>query len=211
MVSYMDYTSPQTKFSFDMNKSRLFTKDQNNYINVLGTAQLNTLENMSLLDIFLSQTNVIEPHIHQNAAELVYCISGSAIVSMLNPFTKQIQNYRITPGKVANVPQGWWHYEVAEVDHTHLLAIFDAPTPEFVLGSDLLRLTPAHIMAHTYCLDENQWKNTVAPIKESTIIGPPKHCNQRETVQQPAHTSHAQMHQQPYQQHYYPQYYRGFY
>ncbi|QVY63554.1 cupin domain-containing protein [Cytobacillus gottheilii] len=207
----MDYTSPNTNFSFDMNKSRLFTKDRNNYINVLGTAQLNTLENMSLLDIFLSPNNVIEPHIHQNAAELVYCISGSAIVSMLNPFSKQIQNYRITPGKVANVPQGWWHYEVAEAANTHLLAIFDAPTPEFVLGSDLLRLTPAHIMAHTYCLDENQWKNTVAPIKESTIIGPPINCSQREHLQHPAHTSHAQMHQQPYHQHYFAPYYRGAY
>jgi hypothetical protein len=52
--------------------------------------QLNTLENVSLLDIFLSANNVVEPHYHQNAAELVYCISGAATVSMLNPFTKQI-------------------------------------------------------------------------------------------------------------------------
>lgn len=78
MVSNMDYTSPTTQFTFDINKSPLFIKDNKNYINILGIKQLNTLENVSLLDIFLSTNNVVEPHYHQNAAELVYCISGSA-------------------------------------------------------------------------------------------------------------------------------------
>jgi len=177
MVSYMDYTSPSAQFTFDLNKSPLFKKDNKNYINVLGLKQLNTLKNVSLLDIFLSTNNVVEPHYHQNAAELVYCISGSATVSMLNPYTKQILNYTITPGQVANVPQGWWHYETALADNTHLLAIFDAPTPEVILGSDILKFTPANIMAHTYCLDENQWKQAIAPVKPSTYIGPYKDCS----------------------------------
>ncbi|WP_026567207.1 cupin domain-containing protein [Bacillus sp. UNC41MFS5] len=179
MVSYMDYTSPSTQYTFDVNKSPLFIKDNQNYINVLGVKQLNTLENVSLLDIFLSTNNVVEPHYHQNAAELVYCISGSATVSILNPFTKQILNYTITPGQVANVPQGWWHYEIAGVDNTHLLAIFDAPTPEVILGSDILKFTPANIMSHTYCMDDKQWEQVIAPIKPSTYIGPYQDCNQR--------------------------------
>lgn len=173
----MDYTSPSTQFTFDLNKSPLFIKNNQNYINVLGIKQLNTLENVSLLDIFLSTNNVVEPHYHQNAAELVYCISGSATVSILNPYTKQILNYTITPGQVANVPQGWWHYEIALVDNTHLLAIFNAPTPEVILGSDILKFTPSNIMSHTYCLDENQWKQTIAPIKPSTYIGPYTDCS----------------------------------
>lgn len=173
----MDYTSPSTQYAFDINKNPLFKKDNKNYINILGIEQLNTLDNVSLLDIFLSTNNVVEPHYHPNAAELVYCISGSAIVSILNPFTKEILNYKITPGKVANVPQGWWHYEVATVDDTHLLAIFNAPTPEVILGSDILKFTPSNIMAHTYCLDEKEWSKTVSPVKPSTYIGPYKECN----------------------------------
>jgi Cupin len=132
---------------------------------------------VSLLDIFLSTNNVVEPHYHQNAAELVYCISGSAIVSILNPFTKQLISFKITPGQVAKVPHGCWHYEIALQDDTHLLAIFDAPTPEVILGSDILKFTPANIMAYTYCLDENQWKQAIAPVKPSTYIGPYKDCN----------------------------------
>ncbi|WP_054636113.1 cupin domain-containing protein [Thalassobacillus sp. C254] len=177
MSSPIDYTSPTAQYTFDVNTSPLFKKDPNNYINVLGVNQLNTLENVSLLDIFLSNGNVVEPHYHQNAAELVYCISGAANVSMLNPFTKQLQTYSITPGQVANVPQGWWHYEIATMNNTHLLAIFDAHTPEVILGSDLLKFTPANIMAHTYCMDQQEWKNVTAPVKPNTYIGPYSDCN----------------------------------
>ncbi|WP_082651918.1 cupin domain-containing protein [Gorillibacterium timonense] len=172
----MDYTSPDVKFSFDLRNSRLMAKDSDNYINILSVQQLNTLGNTSLLDIFLSKSNVVEPHIHQNASELVYCVSGSAVVSLINPFTKKLLNFPIRPQQVANVPQGWWHYEVALEDDTHLLAVFDAPVPEFVNGSDILRLTPAEILSHAYCLDEALIKEALAPIKDTVIIGPPKDC-----------------------------------
>lgn len=203
MVSYMDYTSPAAQFTFDVNTSPLFQLDNNNRINVLGIQQLNTLENVSLLDIFLSTNHVVEPHYHQNAAELVYCISGAATVSLLNPFTKQIQNYPITPGQVANVPQGWWHYEIATVDNTHLLAIFDAPTPEVILGSDILKFTPTHIMAHTYCMDENLWKQAIAPVHPSTYIGPYANCNPPNQKQLPTPNAN-----QPAQHPSYPPQYR---
>ncbi|MGG4042677.1 cupin domain-containing protein [Bacillus smithii] len=216
MVLYMDYTSPHTQFTFDVNKSNSFTKDKHNFINVLGIDQLNTLENISLLDIFLSKNNVIEPHYHQNAAELVYCISGAAVVSLFNPFTKQIHNYPIKPGQVANVPQGWWHYEVATKDHTHLLAIFNAPTPEVILGSDLLKFTPPNIIAHTYCLNENEWKKTIAPIQPNTFIGPYKNCHREQYQNDQARlTRHSQNeirhsphypYYQPYQQHHHSGY-----
>ena len=177
MSSNFDYSSPTAQFAFDLNKSTFFKKDHNNFINVLGIQQLNTLDHTSLLDIFLSKNNVIEPHYHQNAAELVYCISGAITVSILNPFTKQLLHFPITPGQVANVPQGWWHYEVATADNTHLLAIFNAPTPEVILGSDILKLTPANIISHTYCIDEHQWEQAIAPVKPSTFIGPYTDCN----------------------------------
>ncbi|GGE59553.1 cupin domain-containing protein [Priestia taiwanensis] len=210
MASSMDYTSPSTQYTFDVNKSPLFIKDNANYINVLGVKQLNTLENVSLLDIFLSANNVIEPHYHQNAAELVYCISGAATVSMLNPFTKEVLHYTITPGQVANIPQGWWHYEIASVDNTHLLAIFDAPTPEVILGSDILKFTPANVMSHTYCIDENLWKQATAPINPTTYIGPYKNCNtgNKHTPNQYINKQYQQQTQYVphYSNSYYPQY-----
>ena len=82
MTVELDYTSPNVKYSFDLNQSPLVKYDQHNLINVLGKKQLNSLDQVSLLDIYLSKSKVVEPHYHQNAAELVYCIDGSAAVSM---------------------------------------------------------------------------------------------------------------------------------
>lgn len=197
----IDYSSPTTQFTFDVNENTSFKKDDQNFINMLSIDQLNTLENVSLLDIFQSVDNVIEPHYHQHATELVYCISGATTVSLLNPFTKQIQDYPLTPGKVANVPQGWWHYIVATADNTHFLGIFNAPTPEVILGSDLIKLTPAHIMAHTYCMDQNQWEKVIAPVIPSTFIGPPKNCNksnENTSYQDPSYSSQHTQRMHPY-------------
>ena len=131
------------QFFFDLNKSPLFIKNPQNLINVAGQKQLNTLHNVSLLDIFLSRGNIIEPHYHQNATELIYCISGSVTVSILNPLSKQIMNFTLTPGKIVNIPQGWWHYIVTLQYHMHLLAIFDAPNPEVILGTKYPKFTSA--------------------------------------------------------------------
>lgn len=198
-ASYMDFTSPSVRYTYDMSNNPFFKKDSQNYINSLSVKELNTLGNASLLDIYLSTGNVVEPHIHQNASELVYVISGAVIVSIVNPFTKELLNFTLTPGQVVLVPQGWWHYEMATVDNTHLIAIFDAPVPEFIGGSDLLRLTPASVFAHTYCLDEAKVKDTLAPITDTVIIGPPNDCSLQEQVQgQMKHPQHLSHHNQHY-------------
>ncbi|PEK98130.1 cupin domain-containing protein [Bacillus sp. AFS017336] len=201
----LDYTSPSIQYTYDLNKNHAFVKDNQNVINQLSVNEMNSLDNLSLLDIFLSVSNVVEPHYHQNSSELVYCIAGSAVVSILNPYTKQLLNFPITPGQVANVPQGWWHYEIATVDNTHLLAIFNAPSPDVILFSDLLKFTPTNIVSHTYCLDENQWKTATASLQPSVFIGPPKNCNQQ--VQQSRQESVDQYNQKYYHQHYYQQRY----
>ncbi|RIX47269.1 cupin domain-containing protein [Paenibacillus nanensis] len=176
-TSYMDFTAPTAQFTYTLANNPFFRKDDRNVINSLSVNQLNTLGNASLLDIFLSKSNVVEPHIHQNATELVYCVSGAAVVSIINPFTKELLNFPIAPGQVANVPQGWWHYEIASEDNTHLIAIFDAPVPQVIFGSDILRLTPASVLAHSYCLDEAKVKDALAPLTETVVIGPPNSCN----------------------------------
>jgi quercetin dioxygenase-like cupin family protein len=173
----MNYTSPEVQYFFDVNQNRLFTRNDCNFINRLGRDNLNTLGNNSLLDIYLSKGHVVEPHYHQNATELVYCISGSACVSLINPFNNKRSDIPITPGQVANIPQGWWHWEEATSNDTHLLAIFDAPYPEYIFGSDLLTKTPPEVFAHTYSLNEKQLKKTLAPLKNQTIIiGPTDEC-----------------------------------
>ena len=96
--SYTDLNPGNLQFTFNLNNDVFYKKDDDNYINRLSVKDVNTLGNSSLLDIFLSRGNVVEPHYHQNASELVYCISGSAVVSLLNPFTNEFLHFPIDPG-----------------------------------------------------------------------------------------------------------------
>ena len=172
MSSTFDYESSDAQFTFDVNTNPLFRKDTENYINKLSVDQLNTLNDLSMLDIFLGKDSIIEPHYHPNASELTYCISGSAIISIMNPFTKVFHHYAITPGQVVNIPQGWWHYQIAYSPNTHLQGIFNTGNPEVILGSDILTATPADVFAYSYGLDVNEWKAVTDNIKPSTLIGP---------------------------------------
>jgi quercetin dioxygenase-like cupin family protein len=186
---YMDYTSPNVQYFFDLNQNRLFTRNADNFINRLDRDNLNTLGDVSILDIYLSKGHVVEPHYHPNATELVYCISGAAAVSLINPFNNIVLSIRIAPGQVANIPQGWWHWEVALEDGTHLLAIFDAPYPEYILGSDILTKTPVEVFAHTYCLDPELVRRTLQPLhNETIIIGPTDACRQAAQMQKQQQT-----------------------
>uniref|UniRef100_UPI00403F87D2 cupin domain-containing protein n=1 Tax=Sporosarcina sp. FSL W8-0480 TaxID=2954701 RepID=UPI00403F87D2 len=174
-----DFKDSKSTYAFDLSKSRFFTKNDGNYINVLGNEQMKTLGDTFLLDVFLSAENGVEPHYHFNASEVIYCISGETIVSMINPTTKEVKAYRIRPQQAVNIPQGWWHYFTASVDNTHVLTIYDTHKLETVWGSDILRLTPSQEFANAYCLDERQIQQALSPIKGTVIIGPPKDCNEK--------------------------------
>ncbi|ARF13339.1 MULTISPECIES: cupin domain-containing protein [Sporosarcina] len=169
----MKMISNNPQYAANVNTSPFFKKNDKNFINILSSKQLNTLDHLSMLDIFLSKDHIIEPHYHPNASELTYCVSGSATISMMNLDTKIFQHYKIVAGQVVNIPQGWWHYQIAHTDDTHLQGIFNVNIPEVVLGSDILTATPADVFAYSYGLDEQQWAANVKAISPSQLIGPP--------------------------------------
>ncbi|PIC55937.1 cupin [Sporosarcina sp. P12(2017)] len=169
----MKMISNNSQYAANVNTSPFFKKNDKNFINILSSKQLNTLDHLSMLDIFLSKDHIIEPHYHPNASELTYCVSGSATISMMNLDTKIFQHYKIVAGQVVNIPQGWWHYQIAHTDDTHLQGIFNVNIPEVVLGSDILTATPADVFAYSYGLDEQQWAANVKAISPSQFIGPP--------------------------------------
>lgn len=176
MAHNIDFTNSNLHYAYDMSQSRFFTKNQENYANLLSVEQLPAIGGASLIDVFLSAGNMVEPHYHWNSTELIYCITGEVIATLINPFTKELKNIRIQPQQVVAIPQGWWHYFAASVDNTHVLTIYDAPKPETVWGSDILRLTPPEVFAHSYCLNKEQLEQVLGPIQETVIIGPPADC-----------------------------------
>jgi oxalate decarboxylase/phosphoglucose isomerase-like protein (cupin superfamily) len=131
------------------------------------------MQNLGLLDIYLSKEHSVDAHWHPNAAELVYVVQGEATISILNPFTLQILSYRVKPPQTVYIPMGWWHWEIATMDHTHLLAIFDNSATQTVFGSDVLRKTPPEVFQKIYGMNAEQFAEVIKPIKETVVIGPP--------------------------------------
>lgn len=168
------------KFTYDMSDNLLFKKDEENYIDALGIQQLNTIGNIYFLDIYLSANNYVDLHYHPNASELTYCISGGVEVSFINPNTNEWQQFNLKRGDVVSIPQGFWHCARATEDNTHLLATHDTNNLQTIFGSDILRITPAEVMADIYCLDESELAHVLQPIDKTIVIGPPVDCTRPE-------------------------------
>ncbi|RYL86842.1 cupin domain-containing protein [Sporolactobacillus sp. THM19-2] len=127
-------------------------------------------------NIHMTRGIIIQPHWHTNVSEMIFIISGSVITSVFNPFTQKMMSYQVGPGQVSMLPKGWFHWIIALTDDVHLLTIFDQPTPDVVFGSDFLRLTPPEVMHRAYCVPPVTYAQAVAPIRQSTILGPPAGC-----------------------------------
>jgi oxalate decarboxylase/phosphoglucose isomerase-like protein (cupin superfamily) len=56
----------------------------------------------------LERGGVHEPHWHPNAAELSYCISGNAKMTIFSP-NAICDTFTISPGLLTFVPRGYWH------------------------------------------------------------------------------------------------------
>ncbi|WP_232695927.1 cupin domain-containing protein [Brevibacillus daliensis] len=168
-----ELSSPSLNLCFDLRTAPFFQKNAQNFILQQFAKQLPVMQNLGLLDIFLSKGNSVECHWHPNAAELVYVIQGEAIVSILNPFTLQILTYCVKPPQTVYIPMGWWHWEIATTDHTHLLAIFDNNAAQVVFGSDVLRKTPPEVFQIIYGVNAAQLAEVLKPIDQTVVIGPP--------------------------------------
>ncbi|MDP4097404.1 cupin domain-containing protein [Paenibacillus sp. P96] len=168
-----DLSSPSLNLSFDLNTALFFQQDAQNFILQQFANQVPVMQNLGLLDIYLSKGHSVEAHWHPNAAELVYAIQGEANISILNPFTLQVLSYRIQPPQTVYIPMGWWHWEIATMDQTHLLAIFDSHNAQVVFGSDVLRKTPPEVFQQIYGVNAAQMANVLKPIERTVVIGPP--------------------------------------
>lgn len=170
-------TSPSLSLMGDSNKVVNYRRDPRNYITQLFGAQLPAIQT-GLFNLHMTRGIIVTPHWHTNANELVFVVTGEVLASVFNPFTQKAMVYRLGPGQAAQFPKGWFHWFMVTSDESHILTIFDVPTPDIVYGSDFLRSIPPEIMNRAYCVNPQEYAKAVAPITESLILGPPVGCTQ---------------------------------
>ncbi|MCL1631682.1 cupin domain-containing protein [Sporolactobacillus sp. CPB3-1] len=174
-------SAPSLTLSADSTTFVAERRDARNYITQLFGPQFSAIRN-GFFNAHMTRGVIIQPHWHTNASEMVFMISGSVITSVFNPFTQKLISNQIGPGQVSMLPKGWFHWIIALTDDVHLLTIFDQPTPDVVFGSDFLRFTPAEVMNRAYCVNPQIYAQAVAPIQQSTILGPPIGCMETDTT-----------------------------
>lgn len=164
--------SPNLRLAADSNQVLNYKRDPDNYITQLYGEQLPALRT-GLLNIYLSKGIIVQPHWHTNADETIYVVSGEVIASVFDIFARKLITYHLKAGQVAVFPKGWFHWFIAATDDTHVLAVFDQPTPDIVYGSDFLHFTPKEVMNRAYGVNEEDYARAISPIKESVVLGPP--------------------------------------
>ncbi len=88
------------------------------------------LKGMALYLLRLDSDGVREPHWHPNAAELSYCLSGSAIMTIFSPGAGH-DTFTVSEGEIVYIPKGYLHH-IENINHgeTKFAIAFNHEMPE---------------------------------------------------------------------------------
>ena len=78
----------------------------------------------------LRKGGVREPHWHANAAELSYCITGNARMTIYSSNARK-DTFTIAPGQLTFVPEGYWH-DVENIgnEEAKFIVVYNSERPE---------------------------------------------------------------------------------
>ncbi|UOQ45964.1 cupin domain-containing protein [Halobacillus salinarum] len=176
-------TSGTPNLFFDSKQSLFFKRDDHNIAYDVTSTQLPAMIGGAFVDLYLTKGHIREPHWHPNAWELDVVVSGEALVSIIDPDTNQLHTYQARPGQVVFIPMAWWHWITPASENLHLHLFFNNDQFETAEGSDTLRLTPPEVFQTAYGIDKKEIAETLSPIQESVVIGPPANNPSREVSQ----------------------------
>lgn len=109
-----------------------------------------TLAGMTLFFLQGQPGSLREPHWHQNASELHYCVQGTAQVEILAP-NEHRESFVISPGEGSFVPQNYFHqiHSISD-DPLVLLVFFSNTTVAHVDFSQVMGFFPRELLAASF-------------------------------------------------------------
>ena len=134
------------------------------------------LNNLSIKRVLLNPGAMRTPHWHANANELTYCVSGTALVSVLDNGSK-FSNFIVTAGQMFHVDSGALHHiENIGTDVAEFIIAFRNERPEdFGFGATIGAFTDA-VLGNTYDLpasDFGKLRRSTVDHKLAARIGAP--------------------------------------
>ena len=102
---------------------------------------------LAIQALHLKKGAIREPHIHPNAEQLDYCVSGKARVGIIGPEGHK-QLLELDAGDISFVPQGYVHWiENIGQGPLHFLVVLSHEEPETIELSEILSGIPKDTLA----------------------------------------------------------------
>jgi oxalate decarboxylase len=120
---------------------------------IANADNFNILKGMSLYLLNLDKGGIREPHWHPNAAELGYCLSGRAIMTIFSPGAGH-DTFTVDAGEVVFVPRGYLHHiENIYEGETKFTIAFNHERPEDIGISGAAGSINDRVLGHTFNID----------------------------------------------------------
>ncbi|BBY67219.1 cupin domain-containing protein [Mycolicibacterium helvum] len=132
------------------------------------------LKNLSIKRVLLNPGAMRTPHWHANANELTYCVSGTALVSVLDNHSA-FSSFIVTAGQMFHVDSGALHHiENIGTDVAEFIIAFRNERPEdFGLGATFGAFTDA-VLGNTYDLpaaDLSKIRRSTGNLEDHKLAG----------------------------------------
>lgn len=145
---------------YHLKDSKPFHQSELGSIQRVTADQLPILKNMSLKRLVLAPKAIREPHWHANCNELTYCVSGRALVSVLDTGSAYA-SFIIETGQMFHIPSGSLHHieNLSDTKSAEFIVAFRHERPEdFALSAALGAMTPA-VLGNTYNLPSTAFEH----------------------------------------------------
>jgi oxalate decarboxylase len=166
------------------------------FLNAAGSQTIANADNFPILSdwamsVFLVRLNkggVLEPHWHPNAAELGYCISGRAEMTIYPDTARDadsftVHTFTIDPGEIVFVPQGFTHdIENINNEEAKFVIAYNIERPTTIGLSGSVGSMPNRVMDKTFGIkspmtffngfNKNSPKDIVTGSKPANVLEP---------------------------------------
>lgn len=193
-------TSKSTAMNQQSSSVRIFDLDgaKPQFQSVIGSRTILDADNFSILAgmgaalLRLQKGGVREPHWHGNAAELSYCITGNARMTIYSTNARQ-DTFTIDPGQLTFVPKGYWH-DVENIgnEEAKFIVVYNSERPEDLGISASVGSMPARVLDRIFGInppgyfDQLNYKSS-----QDVIIGPkPSAFSSTSTIGTPTTNPH---------------------
>ena len=140
---------------------------------VMNADNFPILAGMGAVLLRLEKGGVREPHWHPNAAELSYCITGNAKMTIFSTNARQ-DTFTINPGDLTFVPRGYWH-DIENIDNQQakFVIVYNHERPEDLGISGSVGSMSARVLDRMFGInppgffDQLNYKST-----QDIIVGP---------------------------------------